>query len=246
MGALSDVLVFGPQRPRWQVAESPEGRPTVVVSGTYRTDLGALRGAANANLSWLYLLQHTTTPSGLPLARCHDSFRHVDGPVDLDEHEARRAWAHLVDLLGHECRSGPQRQVLKKIAEQQLQCSATAAELWSQPALIPECWVNVQPPPAASDGEAEGREHAPFRVDLLLRAENYSRGADQPLTAVIEIDSPVHFKDEETLVRTTAKSRYLMRQGWRYFRFQVAEIDRLSPQDLYSETEPHGPDDIEL
>jgi hypothetical protein len=106
--------------------------------------------------------------------------------------------------------------------------------------------VNVQPPSAASNGAAAGRDHVPFRVDLLLCAEDYSRGADRPLTAVIEIDSPVHFKDEEALVRTTAKSRYLMRQGWRYFRFQVAEIDRLSPQELYSETEPHGPDDVEL
>jgi hypothetical protein len=239
-----DILVFGPKMPQWQIASPLEGKTTLTVLDAYRTDLSALRSSGNASLSWQYLLHHTTTPSGRQLSSCHESFVHIRDSEKLDEEKARRAWTNLVGLLRDECRSRSQRLFLKKLGEHQLQSSDNAAELWSKPALVPECWVNIQSLMVSSKKNAEERKRTPFRVDLFLRAENYTHGADTPLTAVVEIDAPYHFRDEEAIILTTAKSRYCMRQGWRYFRFQAAEIDQLSPQDLYWETEPHGPDDI--
>ena len=241
--AVLDVLVFGHKMPQWQVATPPEGQTTITVFDAYRTDLRALRSSGNASLSWMYLLHHTTTPSGRQLRSCHESFVHIRDSENVDEENARRAWTHLVGLLRDECRSRSQRLFLKKLGQHQLQSSDNAAELWSKPAVIPECWVNIQSLMVSSKKKAEQCERTLFRVDLFLRAENYTHGADTPLTAVIEIDTPYHFRDEEAILLTIAKSRYLMRQGWRYFRFQAGEIDQLSPQDLYWETEPHGPND---
>ncbi len=242
--AVLDVLVFGQKMPQWQVATPPEDQTAITVLDAYRTDLSALRSSGNASLSWMYLLHHTTTPSGRQLRSCHESFVQIGNSENVDEENARRAWTNLVGLLCDECRSRSQRLFLKKLGQHQLESSDNAAELWSKPAVIPECWVNIQPLMVSSKKKAEQRKRTPCRVDLFLRAENYTRGADTPLTAVIEIDAPYHFRDEEAIILTTVKSRYLMRQGWRYFRFQAEEIDQLSPQDLYWETEPHGPNDI--
>jgi very-short-patch-repair endonuclease len=74
-----------------------------------------------------------------------------------------------------------------------------------------------------------------------VRAKNRVHGADTPVTVVIEIDQPNNFRDEEAIVREIAKSRLLMRQGWRCFRFHIAEIEKLSPQELYWETESCAP-----
>ena len=46
------------------------------------------------------------------------------------------------------------------------------------------------------------------------------------------------------MIREVAKSRYFTRRGLRYFRLHVTEINQLSPEDLYRETRPHGPDYI--
>ena len=56
-------------------------------------------------LSWLYLLRHTVTPSGRPLASYHASFEQVVGWEDLDEATSQGAWTSLVGLLLDECPS---------------------------------------------------------------------------------------------------------------------------------------------
>jgi hypothetical protein len=242
--AVLDTLLFGPGQPRWERSAGAAGRTTFGPSDAYRTNLGERDGGPNVNLSWLYLLRNTTTPSGRPLASCHESFAHVTAceSIDqIDEQPGRRAWTFLMTLLRDECQSVPRRRIIEKLGQHQLETSELAAELWSKPALVPGCWINLRPMTTPDEVDDEQPRLTPFCVDFFVRARNRAHGADAPITAVIEIDQPYNFRDEEAIVTEIAKSRLLMRQGWRCFRFHSAEIERLSPQELYWETEGYGP-----
>lgn len=108
--------------------------------------------------------------------------------------------------------------------------------VWTQPALIPQVWVNWIHHDPTSRERAQMREKKPFRVDFLFVDERVS---DRP--TVIEIDGLTHFgkwvtneageksfePSLDVYTEHIKKDRWLRNQGWNVARITNQEVEEL-------------------
>lgn len=104
-------------------------------------------------------------------------------------------------------------------------------QAWTYPALIPQVWVNWIHYDPKDTSRAERARKEPFRVDFMLKDENFSDGA-----VIFEIDGSTHFSNMEIYTRHLQKDRWLRKQGWRVFRMSNQEVEEYTKfTDFYYE-----------
>lgn len=219
-----EVLLFGRKFPKLQLAASPTGGTILQAHNVYSLDLSAyLKDERRDRLTWRYLWAHTLDPKGRPLLLEEASRSEFE---KLPVAKRRSAWIELTTQLHNLCESSTERQFFKKCIENQLRIPKDS--VWETMAIIPQVWINVISFTAENATDVIKRTRTPFRVDFLIVGR---RGEH----IVVEIDGPHHYETAEAAAETLAKSRNLMKAGWKHFRFHAQEVESLTGDELDSE-----------
>jgi len=232
------LLVFGPNWPQWNLKTGPGGAAQITVRDVYCMDLTPRYSASSRvrkgpidDISWQYLLANTTGPDGEAL-----TLDRVSPPPGQNPSSTKSAedWIGFTSGIRDLCQSDVEKAFYDKFLGLYLK-HLDPSQLWSSPALIPQVWVNIEPGAVTDPVTAARRQRTPFRVDFLL----ICLGWDGEQNIVVEIDGHQHYSNPDEAAKTLAKSRHLTRMGWTHVRFHRLDVERLSPEDLWSELPLH-------
>lgn len=225
-----NALLFGPERPDVRLECAPGGTVRVRIQNQWLFEDPEFFADPEATLTWRRLYANVNDPHG-HAAR----YRQPNG-IPHWQHWSREGWLHLVTQLRQLCRSETEVAFFDKLTRYQVECHTDESTLWDEMAIIPQYTVNWT---AYMPGDAEERNKrrmTPFVVDfLMVVAGTYY---------AIEIDGPSHFKTPADHQITMAKNRWMVKHGWKAFRFHVADVDMSSALDMLEQMGLSYDDDI--
>lgn len=230
-----DVLIYGPDRPKLGLEQSPDGKTSIRVENEHTYQTSRLPPTVTfAHLFTRYLPSFSRSS-------------HLDQEEieDMEERKFREFAGNLMGMVGSKAEEKFFKLYIRYIQEVEVQYELADFEMgynpWTHPALIPQVWVNWRHYDSEDSERAELAKEEPFRVDFVVKDAGSELGEG---FTVIEIDGASHFGYYEldpagnpvlessmsAYTEHLKKDRWLRRKGWDVVRISSQEVEQLDDE----------------